>query len=78
MPTSVPSQCGRGQKTAPGNAGWISGHDDGGQGLVLRPRAVSAKDQLDGDPGGEAGILGQQGEVRIEPATAGLLGHRLE
>ncbi len=45
---------------------------------VFCGRGRSTGGQLDGDPGGEAGILSQQAEVRIERATAGLLGHRLE
>ena len=61
----------------PGKAGWVSGHYEGAK-PVVRGRGRSAGGQLDGDPGGEDGILGQQCQVRIEPATAGLAGHRLE
>ena len=75
MPSSVPfrSQCGRSQETEPGKAGWYEGVK-----AALRGRGRSTGGQFGGDPGGEAGILGQQCEVRIERATAGLLGHRLE
>ncbi len=65
----------RPQSRDPTRDGWLL---RGGVKAAFRGLGRSTGGQLDGDPGGEEGILGQQCEVRIERATSGPLGHRLE